>query len=549
MKLSPPRSNQWLKIGLLSVIAVLTMQLPYLLGYLTTPPGAAYTGLIMNPEDSQTYFAKLWQGTQGAWLYTIPFTPEAHDGALVGVFYVWLGQAARLLGMSATAVWHTSRILAAVILFWVTFAFIAEFVQARRTRWTAFALALFGSGLGWLLFLLGQPYWLDAFPVDFKQPGAHLFFTAMTYPHITLGTACIMISVIALRRISIGNGRSWRWLLLANLSNLLLAIAYPFLIFLVIGTAVLTWLALCWQARRVRWRLAFQFAGTSLLPAPLYIYFITVLQTNAVFRAWDAQAGTPAAPWPHYLLAFGPYLLAAALLWWKRPSARQAYLVLWAWLLTAALLLYAPLGPQRRFVQGVHAPLALVTAVAWTTIILPRLARSRPWQRLVAHPRYETPKLARLLTVLFLLGMSLSNLYLWADVTRTAALVQPDPLFRPQAEVDATEWLRENTNTGAIVLAAYQTGNYIAAHSSQRVMLGHWAETVDYDAKTALVAQFFTAATADAWRKEQLNLYHVSFVWHGPRERALGGFDPAAADYLTPVQQIEDITLYTVQLP
>jgi hypothetical protein len=66
----------------------------------------------------------------------------------VGVFYVWLGQLARVLGLSITAVWHLSRIFADIILFLTTFAFISQFLTDRLQRWTAYLLALFGSGLG-----------------------------------------------------------------------------------------------------------------------------------------------------------------------------------------------------------------------------------------------------------------------------------------------------------------------------------------------------------------------------------------------------------------
>jgi hypothetical protein len=333
----------------------------------------------------------------------------------------------------------------------------------------------------------------------------------------------------------------------ANFSNLLLGIAYPFLLYLVIATAVLYWLILSIQARTILWQQAILFAATCILPAPLYIYFATVLQTNAIFAAWDAQAVTPSAPWPHYLVAFGPYLLLAALLWWKRPSTRQQYAIFWCWLLAVALLLYAPLNPQRRFLQGVHVPLSILTAISFSDVIIPRLTRTRLWQRIIASPRYETPKMIRLLLILFLLGMSMANLYLWADVVRTAVIIQPDPLFRPADEAEAVQWLHDNVPTAAIVLSDMQTGNFIAARAGQRVMLGHWAETVDYEQKQALVAQFFAAETIDSWRKTQIEQFDIGYIWHGPREKELGSFDPASAAYLQPLYTNETITIYEVR--
>ncbi|MCA9918315.1 MAG: hypothetical protein KC445_10205, partial [Anaerolineales bacterium] len=489
--------KEWFVAAGVAVTTAVLIQIPYWLGNLLTQDGLVYMQLIMNPEDSLTYWAKMLQGFDGAWLYTIPFTPEPHAAAGVGLFYVWLGQLARGLGVSLTAVWHGSRFVASIILFLTTFGFVATFLPDKRSRWTAYLLAIFGSGLGWLLFVLGQNFWLGAFPVDFKQPGAHLFFTALTFPHISVGTAVILLDMLVLQKIvghvSCAKSQSrkeknlrqsfndaqdrpvksadkkiWRWAVLAGLANVVLGVAYPFLIYIVAGTAVLAYLLLIWQQRQILWQTGWQIATMLLIPAPLYLYYLSVWRNNEVFRLWEAQAGTPAAPWPHYLLAFGPLLLLAGLYWWKRPEKRLQFTILWVWILTAALLLYSPLLPQRRFIQGVHVPLAVLAAAGFVQVVLPRWQNGRFWQKLIAHPRYETAKLRRLVIMIFLLGMSLSNIYLWLDVTRIAALEQPDLFFRPAAEMDAVDWLRENSGMNDIVLGSYQTGNLIAAQAGQR---------------------------------------------------------------------------------
>lgn len=564
------RNGRFLPL-LITLIFIGVLFLPYYLGYTFVPSGQAFTGILMNPEDSQTYFAKMLQGYDGQWLYTIPFTAEPHEPALVGVFYVWLGQVARLTGLSLTAVWHLSRIIAQIILSLTTYWFVAAFTKEGSERWTAYLLALFGSGLGWVLFLWGQPYWLDAFPVDFKQPGAHLFFTALTYPHITLGTALILFSVWGLWRLQ--EKSSWRLALALGLAHILLGIAYPFLLYLVALVAVLLYLSK-WIAEMRREsaavdgekrkkpglfasflspsRSAFflpltgQYAIAFLIPLPLYIYFAYVLYTNEVFAAWDVQAATLSAPWPHYLLAYGPMLLLGALHLWRRPSERTAVTPLWMWVLAVALLLYAPLNPQRRFVQGVHVPLAILATLGLLRVILPWLTRSRPWQKLVQHPRYSSEGLAKLLIAGFLFVMSLSNLYIIASVSLSATLQPPDLLFRPLDEVTAVAWLRENGLETAVLLGDYQTGNYVAAQAGQHVVLGHWAETVAYEQKVADVARFYAADTPETWRQQFLQAQHVAYVWYGPREQALGGFDPETAVYLQPIYANTTITIYSV---
>ncbi|RMG89606.1 MAG: hypothetical protein D6706_21105 [Chloroflexi bacterium] len=532
-----------------SLVALILVTFPYVLAYTTARPGTLFTGTLMNPEDSHTYFAKMVAGYNGHLLYAIPFTPEPHEPAFLGVFYVWLGLLARLFGVSIDLVWHLARIVADLFLFGVIYRFITYFLTNWQERKLAFLLSLFGGGFGWVLFLLNQPYWLDHFPVDFKQPGSHIFFTALTFPHVAFGTACLLLSVMDIHRLqeAVLARRSW-WRIAgqAGLTLLLLGIAYPFLVYLVAVVVGLYWGYQVWQAKRPLWRVAFIWAIPFLLASPLYLYYAWVLQTNEIFRAWDAQALTPSPPWPHYLVAYAPFLVLAGWHWWKRPSDRTRFVILWCWILAAAILVYAPLNPQRRFVQGVHVPLSILTTMAFCHLFLPALARTRLWQTLLQRPRYTSNGLTGYVATLFLVFMSLSNFYIFASVSVSSVVQQPDLIFRPVAEKEAALWVWENLPETAVILSEYQSGNYIAGRTGRRVVIGHWAETVDFEQRQIETARFFDANTSDEWRKQLLTRYHVNYLWYGPREQALGDFNPETADYLTPRYTNHTITIYAV---
>ena len=542
-------SREWLIALLIAVAAAAVLSLPYLLGYLLAQHGTVYTGVIMNPEDTQSYFAKMLQGYDGQWLYSIPFTPEKHVPAFLGGFYLLLGHFAHWLGLSLEGIWHLSRFLIDIFLFMVTFGFIKAFLDDRTTRWLAFTIAIFGSGLGWLLFLLQQPNWLGAFPVDFKMPEAHLFFTALTFPHVALGTALILISFWLLWEVSRQHPRSWLLSFCAGLSNLTLGIVYPFLIYLVVLTTALYWFYLIYRHRRLDWLLSSKFGITLLIPAPLYVYYVYVHQVNEVFRSWSNQAVLPSPPWPHYLIAYGLLLLLAILpiaakITSDKDRARTS--LLWIWIVSAAILIFLPLNAQRRFVQGLHIPLSILAAGGIVQVVLPKISESRLYGKALAHPRYNKAGLNRLILTTVVLFLSLSNLYLLADVSLTAALRQPYPFFRFESEMKAVEWLRDNTDQSAIVMASYETGNLVAARAGNRVFIGHWAETVNWKDKYDQVSLFFDNAADDEWRESLIDEFGIDYVWYGRKEREIGDFNPEKSLYLIPAYAHDDVVIFKV---
>lgn len=561
--------REWLTAVALSLLICLLLLVPYWLAYASAGDGVVFADVLMNPEDSQTYFAKMDTGYRGDWLYTVPFTAEPHDPFFVGALYVVLGHLARVLGLSLVAVWHGARFLSGAIMFLAIFAFTGRFFRTPRGRWTAFLLAALGSGFGWLLFLAGAPYWLDAFPIDFKMPEARPFFTALTFPHIAVTTALMLLTfTLTLKALGSAEGR-WRNATAAGVVNLLIAIAHPLLVYVIVAAGSLYWLALTLRARRILWGEGFALALTFLILAPLVLYYTFTLATNDVFAGWDAQReGTLSPPWPHFLVAFGPYLLLAGLFALRRlpgtafdrdpdepeavsasdlPESGNRWLFLWIWVLAVALLVYAPLNSQRRFVQGVHVALSLLATAGLLDVVLPWLRQTRPFCRLAARPRYSATGMTRLLLVLFLGFMTLSNLYVLGSVSVSSVVQQPDPIFRPAAEVEAAAWLQERAGIEDVVMAGYQSGNYLASRAGVRVVVGHWAETVAYTEKEVAVHAFYDEATTDASRRALLARNNVDFVWWGPRERDLGAFRPEEAAYLRPIYDQNGIMILEIQ--
>jgi hypothetical protein len=539
--------GEWAWALAVGVVAVALAGLPYLLGHILAPPDAVFSGVVMNFEDSHGYLAKMRQGAVGSFLYQVPFTPEDHAGAFMGGFYLALGWVAGSLRSPIEWVWHASRALFGLLLLLVGYRFIAAFLEEVVERRVAYLMMAFGSGLGWVFLLAGR-FSLWGFDlIDFKMPEAHVFFTLATFPHFALGATLILASLLwALAYYRTGRIRH---AILAGVMCLLMGVVHPYNI-LVVGLTLALYLGRLWIRRgRPPLREVLGTVAMVAIAAPSYIYMIYVFNTNPVFASWAEQAGSPSPHVLHYLIAYGPLLLlvivGAPLL--VRRGGNERWLPA-IWMVATALLLYSPLKSQRRVVEGLQVPLSILASAGLCAGILPWVRRSRPFQA-IAHsglPNYSEENLGRFIIALVLLFMVPSNLYILGSLSVTA-LQSPYPFFHEAGEEEAMEWLRAQTEPSQTVLAAYETGSYIPARAGNRVFVGYWAETKDYPRKMEMALRFFAGDTGDAWRRELLDEYGVAYIFHGPRERELGKYDPASSGYLAPIFVNGVVTIYEVK--
>ena len=72
--------------------------------------------------------------------------------------------------------------------------------------------------------------------------------------------------------------------------------------------------------------------------------------------------------------------------------------------------------------------------------------------------------------------------------------------------------------------------------------------TVDVEEKKELAAAFFRADSDDGFRRRLLRQYQISYVFVGPRERQMGGFDASRSPYLALVHINPDVSLYQFRI-
>jgi hypothetical protein len=201
-------------------------------------------------------------------------------------------------------------------------------------------------------------------------------------------------------------------------------------------------------------------------------------------------------------------------------------LLLVAWPPALLALAYAPVGVQRRLIEGIWVALAVLAAVG-----LEQATSLGAWKRLLARG---------------VLAVCLPTSLLLVVAGLRVASNPSEPAFRPTAEVAAFDWLADHAPGGSVVLASFPTGNALPAWAPLRVVIGHGPETAGLEQLRPEVEAFFDPAHPDPARRDFLVAHQVAFVFYGPHERALGGWDPGQAEYLQQVYAASDYAVYAL---
>jgi hypothetical protein len=417
------------------------------------------------------------------------------------------------------AVYHLARLLAAALLAFSLLRFLETTLGEGENRALIYALALLGSGLGWLAFPFG------AVVSDLWVAETYPFLSSFANPHFPLGLAlALWLLVISLN----APGQSLKAGLWTALLSLVLAITAPFGVVLVLmilgglfGLEVIRGLrrsspalagnggdtppanAPGWLAPPISGLLQ-QVFWVTLGGGPVVLYYLVVANLDPVLGGWNAQNLTPSPPPWDLAISLSPALIFAGMGAWafaRGQTSRGRLFLVWAGFGLA--LLYAPLSLQRRFMMGLYIPVVGLAAVG-----LDQLASKSPekWGR-------RAPRLV----LFWSLPTNLLLLFLAIYGIQTH-----NPLYYlTRGEHQAFGWIETNTPQRALILAAPDTGMYIPAHTGRRVIYGHPFETVNAQDEEAAVTAFFQESGGTS-PEAFLEARGVEYVFYGPRERLLG---------------------------
>lgn len=507
-----------------SAAAVALATAPYLVALLLTPSGHLFSGLLSNPQDGNSYLAKMRFAADGAWLFRLPYTAENHQGAPLYLFYVLLGKVAGALHLPVVFVYHLARVLSGLFfLISAHFLFVA-FLGETSARRLAFLLLAFGSGLSWLTGLWGYV------AADLNIPESNTFHTLFGNPHFPFSLGLFICSFLlfmkGVSKNSVAHGLAAGALAVGAVA------AQPFLFL----TAAL--LAAIWGALAVRARAAaagafvrsYVLLVLPLLPV-LAVTYVSIYK-DPVLAQWTAQNITLSPPPWDYALGYGVLLLLAAAavpsLWRGDKTGVVGGRFILLWLLLGFALLYLPANFQRRLSEGLHLPVSMAAGVGlwWLCSKVSQAARK----------------------VLLVCGFALSlpTTLLLPPMAVLGALQLGDPFYIGKAEAEAYTWLRANSRRDDVVMAGPVSGNQLPAWAGVRVVWGHPFETADSQRKRQLVQALYGGLLPPGRSVNILTASGATLLYYGERERSMGSLDPELRQVLDPVYRNDYVEIFRV---
>ncbi|MBN2046210.1 MAG: hypothetical protein JW750_00095 [Anaerolineaceae bacterium] len=499
------KEKRWI-IGYAIGLVVVTT-LPYLLAYAAQGAEWAETGFLISVEDGNSYISKMMRGAAGDWLFRTPFSSdEQTTGLLAFIPYLLLGKltAPPAQHEQLVALYHLFRAAGVGFMVWSTYLFSAAFLQSSLLRKSATVLSTVGGGLGWLYFLV-PGLWGGPIPLEFYSPEAFGFLSLFSLPHLCYARGFLLLGLrVYLAAVSTdGSGKIWLlfarygwWFWLGWMQPLTIVVGYTVIacdlllqnarnLRRFIQTGVWVWDDVIPSFWRAFWLVLFS------LPWVIYNGLSSFL--DPFFSRWTEQNLILSPPPGDYLLGFGILLLLGV---WSvsllvRKKQWERYRLLIAYALAVALLVYVPYNLQRRFSEGVWAALCILALVAFDLVPTPS---QRKWLMGLGG-------ISILTTVIFLAGTVMS------------AVNPAAPIFRPRAEVEMFNAMREVVPNDSVVLAPYETSNAMTAWVPVFVVIGHSVETPDFHALQEAVDAFYAGEMTDEEMLMFLKTHRVDYVW------------------------------------
>ena len=506
--------SEWWWVTLVSLTFLVFIFSPFIVIALQNPAQSQmqFMGAIHDFPNSAADLARMEEGSQGRWLLSFQYSPEAHQRALVHPLYALLGHLAGFVKQPPLVIYHIMRIFAGFFMYLTIYHLGASMWVKVRTRRIFFVMSSVGAGFGWIV-ALATSLKGDIIVPDLMIPQAFPIFAAAANVHYPLAIACLCLltSIIipVLRPGSNVNPSAENGGVICFLAALVLAFIYPDAL-LPISVALILSVLIHWGLHRQASSYETYWGLWILVPAlPIITYDLMSLFYNPFVANWVEQRASQVPSIWMLLISLGLPLVIAlpGLVRAVRRFEADGDRFMLLWLLSMVGFMYLPIHLGSYLLVGLMLPIGYFATRSiedfWFTFIKRRF---RSILYVVIVP------IIVMSHVFWLYLPVLTLMRGWQGV---------NAMLLPQDVSQAMLWMNASIEDEAIILATPDISLWLPSWVGGRVVYGHAIETHHASEKLAAVTAWF--AESDTSQCENLIIdYHVAYVVLGQRQIAAG---------------------------
>ncbi len=438
---------------------------------------------VINSADTSGYLANIESVKQGAVLLPNLYSTESHDPYSFKPTYFLLGTIARVINLDSITLYQAARFAFTFIFILVLWEFLSCFFEKSKDRWIALIVVLTSSGLGfWGFDLLASS-------IDLWIPEANTFSTLLQAPHFITSQIFLILSFYFLIR-----HKNWKELVVSSFFVSLLILEHPFMTpFVMIVFPIIIWGTL-----KQNFKVYLKYIGAFMtLPSLSTLFVYLVFRHSDSAQLINIQNVLLTPDFSYVLLGFG-LLVPLALVGVFQKSFKTSRNILIIWAVGTLVLIYVPFSFQRRLLEGVHIPLAILASMGMLSIL----------------KVIKNTLLRYVLTLMMVITLLLTNVFIFFDMLDSYSAETPDDhmYFIFTGEKDAMDWLRANSQKNDIILANIFYSNFIPGFTGRYVYNGHKIQTFESDRKTAEIKNWLLSKNEGA-QKDFLNSHDIRYIF------------------------------------
>jgi hypothetical protein len=541
-------AHEWLFVVAVIVVMLVLTTIPYIYGKLSSPADKEFMGIMVDVPDHLQYFSWMRELTT-AHLSANKLTPEPNQPVFFNLLWWMMGRFGNLIGLGYPGMFQVLRFVSGILFFLMIYRMFCWIFKNRSMRQTALLITAVASGFGWVLVLMKYTVTEGEllFPLDVYVAEGNTFLSLLGFPHFIAAMLYIFVFDMVLRGEAIGK---YRYAVGAGFVALFMGWQHAYDLLIVYAVLGAYGLLRLLRDRRMPRYLLFSsiiIAVISWWPA---LYSVLLTSLDPLWRevlAQFANAGVFTPPLYRLPVLMGfAFLFSIYTLVRNNPLRLSKYnnndLFIMGWFLITFILIYIPADFQIHMLNGWQVPIAVLATQGLFRYVIPEV------KKLGEKKNWRIPELMIQKGVIaaFLVIIIPTNVYLFfwrfIDLSRNNY-----PYYLYHEELAAFNWLEQNAQADDVVLSSEMIGQFVPAYTGTYAFLAHWAQTVDYYTKVDLVNEFYSADAHGARRQEILAAYSIDYVFIGPYERTIGGFQPESAPFLEIVYSTPLVEIFRVK--